>query len=83
MNTFEQDRADKLKRKPVLRIFSILGMVAWRDDNYGGAKQMLRLTHPLTWVWVAIMVVYGVLGQGIPETIKDIKLTMKLDTVWF
>lgn len=59
-----------------------LGMVAWREE-YGEAKQKLRLIHPLTWVWVVSMVIYGVLSQGIPDTIDDLGYSLKHDTVWF
>ena len=60
-----------------------LGMVAWRDDGYGEAKQHLRLVHPFTLIWINTMLAYGIITQGVPETVRDIKYSLKHDTVWF
>jgi hypothetical protein len=80
---FEETKRRKLKRMLALRIANAIGMIAWRDDGYGEAKQHLRLIHPLTWFWVVSMVVYGFVLQGVPETIKDIGYILKHDCVWF
>jgi hypothetical protein len=66
-----------------LRIMNMIGMVAWRKSEYEIAEQKLRLIHPLTWVWIVAMLIYGVLAQGIPETLSDISDSLKYDTVWF
>jgi hypothetical protein len=81
--TFEETKRRKLKRMLGLRIMNMLGMIAWRDDGYGEAKQHLRLVHPLTWIWIVAMALYGILMQGIPETISDISDSLKYDCVWF
>jgi hypothetical protein len=81
--TFEETKQRKLKRMVGLRVMNALGMVAWRDDGYGEATQKLRLIHPITWIWIVAMFLYGVLSQGIPETVSDISHSLKYDTVWF
>lgn len=81
MSAFNEDKAKKLNRKPVLWVFNAIGMVAWREE-YGLAEQKLRLLHPLSWVWLAIVCVYGIFSQGIPETVKDIRYNLKHETVW-
>jgi hypothetical protein len=81
--TFEETKQRKLKRMVGLRIMNALGMVAWRKDQNGEADQKLRLVHPFVWVWVSLMVVLGSVMQGIPETLRDIRYSIKHDTVWF
>ena len=81
--TYEETKQRKLKRMLGLRIMNWLGMIAWHDDVYGEAKQHLRLIHPLTYVWIAVMFVYGSVMQGIPETVRDIGYSIKNDTVWW
>ncbi len=83
MNTFEQDRAAKLKNKPFLRIFNALGMVAWRKDRYEQAEQCLRLLHPLSWAWFLIVATFGVLAYGVPTTKKEMQYNIKNETVWW
>jgi hypothetical protein len=80
---FAKHKAAKLKRITGLRIMHYLGMVAWRPCEYDGAKQYLRLIHPLTVVWLVGMTLYGILSQGIPDTVQDIGHSLKHDTVWF
>jgi hypothetical protein len=82
MNTFEQDRAGKLRRLHVLRIMNTLGMVAWREDRYGGAQQRLRMLHPLSWPWTLGAVLFGVLWHGLADTAKEIK-RLPEDMVWW
>lgn len=79
--TYEETKQRKLKRLVGLRIMNWLGMVAWQDDGYGEAKQHLRLIHPLTWFWIAAVCILGIFIQGIPDTISDIKHSLKYDTV--
>lgn len=81
--TFEESKRNKLKRLRGLRIMNALGMVAWRPGKYSGADQKLRLVHPLVWVWLAIVVVYGTFSQGIPETVRELRHTLKNTAVWF
>jgi hypothetical protein len=81
--TFEEMKRRKLKRMLGLRIMNVLGMIAWRKCEYEIAQQKLRLIHPLTWVWIVAMFVYGLLAQGIPETLSDISHSLKYDCVWF
>ena len=80
--TFEETKRRKLQRITGLRIMNALGMVAWSVDEYGEAKQYLRLLHPFTWVWVLLMVVFGTFVQGVPATVIDIRYSLKHDTVW-
>lgn len=82
MTNFEQDRAAKLKRMHGLRIMNSIGMIAWRGDEYECATQKLRLVHPLTWIWILAMFVYGIVMQGVPETVSDVRHSLKHDTVW-
>ena len=81
--TYEETKQRKLKRMSGLRIMNTLGMIAWADDGYGEAKQFIRLTHPLAWFWIAAMLTYGVFVQGVPDTVRDIRYSLKYDTVWF
>jgi hypothetical protein len=81
--TFEENKRNKLKRMVGLRIMNALGMVAWRKDQNGEANQKLRLVHPFVWIWVSLMIVLGSVMQGIPETLRDIRYSIKHDTVWF
>lgn len=81
--TFAEYKAEKLKRLPALRLMNILGMVAWRECEYDGAKQHIRLLHPLTWLWVIAAFLVGTVIQGIPDTLSDVNYSLKHETVWF
>jgi hypothetical protein len=81
--TFEEMKQRKLHRMLGLRIMNVLGMVAWRKCEYEVAAQKLRLIHPLTWVWFALMVIYGILAQGVPDTYSDVKDIWAHELVWF
>jgi hypothetical protein len=81
MLDFQETKRHKLHRMLGLRIANVLGMVAWREEN-GEAQQKLRLVHPLTWFWIMLMVVYGIFMQGVPETVSDVRYSLKHDTVW-
>ena len=81
--SFEETKQRKLQRIPGLRLATSLGMIAWLEGHYGEAEQYLRLIHPLAWVWVFAMFVFGLVAQGIPETIRDLRYSIKHDTVWF
>lgn len=83
MDKFEQSKDKKLKRLIGLRVMNAIGMIAWRNDSYGEAAQYLRLVHPVTWVWMLIMILYSVLAQGIPSTIADIAYTVQKESVWW
>ena len=79
---FQDTKRRKLNRMRGLRIMNALGMIAWRGDEYGCATQKLRLVHPFTLVWILAMLVYGIIMQGVPETVSDIADSLKHDTVW-
>lgn len=80
--TYEETKQRKLKRMLALRIMNAIGMIAWHDVD-GEAKQMLRLIHPLTWVWMVVMAAYAVAMQGVPDTISDLRHSLKYECVWF
>ena len=79
---FQDTKRRKLNRMRGLRIMNALGMIAWREDSYGEAQAKLRLVHPFTAVWMLAMLVYGIVMQGVPETVSDIRYSLKHDTVW-
>jgi hypothetical protein len=82
MTQFEIDKAAKLKRQPLLWIFNMLGVMAWREGSYGCAEQRFRIVHPLTWVvFIGFMLVGSVL-QGVPETIRNLR-DSRNDFVWW
>ena len=82
MTNFEQDKAAKLKRILPLRIMNDIGMIAWREDRYGGAEQRLRMLHPLSWPWVIALVLFAVVMHGVIEVWEEIK-RLPEDRVWW
>ena len=82
MTNFELSKADTLKRMPMLRIMNAIGMIAWREDRYGGAEQRLRMLHPLSWPWVIALVLFAVVMHGVIEVAKEIK-RLPEDMVWW
>lgn len=82
MTSFKQDRADKLKRILGLRIINALGMIAWREDQWGCAEQKLRMLHPLSWVWMFALVLLAVVMHGVVEVAKEIK-RLPEEMVWW
>ena len=82
MTNFEKDRAAKLKRMPMLRIMNAIGMIAWREDRYGGAEQRLRMLHSLSWPWVIALVLFAVVMHGVIEVWEEIK-RLPEDMVWW
>lgn len=83
MNRFEESKADTLNRLFWLRIMNAIGMIAWRDDRYGGAEQRLRMLHPLSWVWMVLAILIGIVLHGIIEVWAEIKNTLRRDCVWW
>ena len=81
LKDFNYYKKKKLKSKLALRVMNTIGMVAWKQDQYGDAKQHLRLIHPVSWVWFALVIVYSIFAQGIPSTISDLKYVFKEETV--
>lgn len=79
---FVKNKTAKLKRMVGLRIFNLLGMVAWRNDS-GDANQLLRLLHPLTWVWIGVAFFTAMILQGVPSSMKDLVYCIKNETVWW
>lgn len=73
MTPFEEDKAAKLKRQPLLWIFNVLGVMAWREGSYGCAEQKFRIVHPLSWVVVIGFILVGSVLQGVPETIRNLR----------
>ena len=82
MTNFELSKADTLKRMPMLRIMNAIGMIAWREDRYGGAEQRLRMLHPLSWPWVIALVLFAVVMHGVVEVWEEIK-RLPEDMVWW
>ena len=82
MNMFEEDRADKLNRMRGLRILNVLGMIAWREDRYGCAEQKLRMLHPLSWLWVSVMLLVGVVLHGAIAICGEAK-NLRNEMVWW
>lgn len=81
--TYEEAKQRKLKRLVGLRIMNALGMVKFKEDKYGGAKQHLRRLHPLTWLWIILLLLFEVLLYGYNLIRTDFKQTWKEDTVWW
>ena len=79
---YEETKRRKLKLQPTLRIMNTIGMIAWRNDGYGEAEQRLRLIHPLSWLWIVIMLLVSLFSQGVPDTLKDLKYNLENETVW-
>ena len=82
MTNFELSKADTLKRMPMLRIMNAIGMIAWREDRYGGAEQRLRMLHPLSWPWVIALVLFAVVMHVVIEVWEEIK-RLPEDMVWW
>lgn len=82
MTRFEKDKAAKLKRLPLLWIFNILGVMAWREDRYSCAAQKFRIVHPLTWIVAIGFLLVGFVLQGVPETIRTLR-DSRDDFVWW
>jgi nicotinamide riboside transporter PnuC len=76
-------KAAKLKRMPMLRVLNALGLFAWKETAYDYAEQKLRLLHPLSWIFIVVTVFVGVLMEGVPGIVKELKQSFKDDTVWF
>lgn len=82
MSRFEEDRDEKLKRILGLRIINALGMIAWREDQWGCAQQKLRMLHPLSWVWMFVLVLLAVVMHGVVEVAKEIKRLPEEMVLW-
>jgi hypothetical protein len=83
MNRFEESKADTLNRLWALRIMNALGMIAWRDDRYGGAEQRLRMIHPLSWPWLTLMVIVALVMHGVVEVWAELKTLWRDQCVWW
>jgi hypothetical protein len=83
MDYFAEDKADKLKRLAGLRIANALGVIAWREDRYGCAQQLLRLLHPLSWIYLMLVIQYSVVAYGVIEVSKELKNLWRDETVWW
>ena len=83
MNTFEESKTATLKRLPVLRFMNAIGMIAWRDDRYGGAEQRLRMLHPLSWPWAFAVILLAFVMHGVVEVGKELKTFWRNQCVWW
>ena len=67
-----------------LRVANYLGMIHWDFMRHSGdAYPKVRLIHPITWIMLGFLLLTSCLMQGVPETVKDLKNTLKDDAVWF
>lgn len=81
--TFEETKRRKLNRMLGLRIMNALGMIAWRADEYGEAKQYLRILHPLSWPWFIGMILFAVVMYGGIEVWQELKTFWRNEWVWW
>lgn len=80
---FKEDKKDKLKRLIGLRIMNMFGMISWRENKYQGADQKIRLLHPFSWVWLLLVLSFGIIAYGVIEVFKEFKDLWKHETVWW
>jgi hypothetical protein len=80
---FEEDKKEKLDRLIGLRIMNFLGMISWKESIYQGADQKIRLLHPFSWIWILLVVSFGIIAYGIIEVSKEFKDLWKNETVWW
>ena len=83
MNNFEKSKAAKLKRILSLRIMNAIGMIAWRENRYGGAGQRLRMLHPLSWPWLIALVLLAIVMHGVVEVWQELKTLWRDECVWW
>jgi hypothetical protein len=83
MNRFEESKAATLNRLWALRIMNALGMIAWREDRYGGAEQRLRMLHPLSWPWAVAVILLAFVMHGVIEVGKELKTFWRNQCVWW
>lgn len=83
MNSFEQDKTNKIKQNFALRVVNLLGMVAWREDRYGCAEQYLRVLHPLSWPLIVGSILYFWVMYGTVDLWKGLKGPFFRDVVWW
>lgn len=81
--SFEQKKKEKLERLPLARLMNLLGVLSWQETEYKDAEPFIRLIHPLSWVWIVAVFISGIIMQGIPESIKDMKACIDSETVWW
>jgi hypothetical protein len=83
MNTFEEDKARKLKRILPLRIMNTLGMIRWEQGKYNDAYQKLRMLHPLSWPWAIAVILVAIIMHGVVEVWPELKTLWRNDCVWW
>jgi hypothetical protein len=83
MNVFQQTKKAKMDRMPLLRIFTLLGIITWVEGRGQEAKQKIRLINPLSWVWILAVFLYRIVASGVPSAIRDIKTCFEEESVWF
>ena len=77
------DKAAKLKRSILLRFMNMIGMISWHKDRYEQSVQKIRLLHPVSWVWIALVLLFGILAYGFLETKREIKSLFRDETVYW
>jgi hypothetical protein len=82
-DTFATEKAKKLKRMPLLRVLNALGLFAWKETEHDYAEQKLRLLHPLSWLYIIAVFFVAAFKEGVPEVIRELKQSVKHNTVWF
>jgi len=81
--SFESYKARLLKNSKMLAFANFIGMYRWSETIYEYAVGSLRLVHPVSWLVIIGMFFMGVYIQGVPDTVKDLKSSIKDDTVWY
>ena len=81
MTLHQSTKSEIMRRNPVIRVMNILGMLVWKEKLASPAEFNIRRYHPVTWLWVAYIFVIGVFIQGYPETIADLKSSIREDLI--
>lgn len=79
---FEEDKRAQLAQTLGLRVINAIGMVNWKTNYYNDAIPMIRLLHPVTWVWLIVIIIIATFLDGFPRTIKSAREFIREETVW-
>lgn len=77
MRNYEYTKAEQLKRNPMLMVLWLLGIIVWEIENGEYNRPFVRRLHPLTWVYALLLFLYGIVMQGFPETLADMKTSIR------
>jgi hypothetical protein len=81
--SFEQNKAARLKKHPMLRVLNAIGVISWSEGKYKTAEEKLRLVHPVTWLWVGIGFFVFIFMEGVPQGIREFVRACKEETcIW-